>query len=192
MALADVQAILARLFTEAPFRAAFFADPAAVGRSCGLDAAEARTLAELSREEVNRFAGTLRGKRIADVRKMLPLTARALGNAFADHVRPAVAGAARPGRHRDDARAVADHLRRMAQLHKLIPPWAADLARYEAAFAEAQRRRGGVLVRRFRFPVAALATAVLCGAPTADIKPRMTVGIWLRWPGGREVFHRVS
>jgi hypothetical protein len=192
MALADVQVILAHLFTEAPFRAAFFADPVAVGRSCGLDAAEARTLAELLREEVDRFAETLRRKRVADVRKMLPLTARALGDAFADHVGPALAGAARPGRHRDDARAVAEHLRRTAQLHKLTPLWAADLARYEAAFGEAQHPRGCVLVRRFRFPVAALATAILCGARTADIKPRMTVGIWLRWPGGRGVFHRVS
>jgi hypothetical protein len=191
MALADVQAILAHLFTEAPFRDTFFADPVAVSRSCGLDAAEAQTLAELSRQEVDGFAGTLQGKRIADVRKMLPLTARALGNAFADHVRPAVAGATRPGRHRDDARAVADHLRRMAQSHKLMPPWAADLARYEAAFAEAQRRRGCLLVRRFRFPVAALVATILRGAPTADIKPRITVAIWLRGPDGRRVFHRV-
>jgi hypothetical protein len=191
MALADVQTILARLFTEAPFRDTFFADPVAVGRSCGLGAAEALTLAGLSRKEVDGFAGMLRRKRIADVRKVLPLTAHALGDAFADHVRPALAGAARPGRHRGDARAVAEHLRRMAQLHKLIPPWAADLARYEAGFGEAQRRRGCILVRHFRFPVAALATAILCGAPTADIKPRMTVGIWLRWPG-RGVFHRVS
>jgi hypothetical protein len=191
MALADVQSILARLFTDAPLRAAFFDDPVAVGRSCGLDVAEARTLAGLSRAEVDGFAATLQRKRIADVRKMLPLTARALGDAFAGHVRPVLAGAARPGRHHDDACAVAEHLRRMARYHQLTPPWAADLARYEAAFGVAQCRPVGLLVRRFRFPVAALAMAILRGAPTAGISPRMTVGVWLRWPGRRGAFHRV-
>ena len=191
MALADVQAVLARLFTDAPFRAAFFDDPVAVGRSCGLEAAEARTLAGLSRVEVDVFAGTLTRKRIADVRKMLPLTARALGDAFAGHTRPALAGAARPGRHRDDACAMAEHLCRLARYHQLAPPWAADLARYEAAFSVAQRHPIGLQVRCFRFPVAALAMAILRSAPTAGIRRRLTVGLWLRWPGRHGVFHRV-
>jgi hypothetical protein len=191
MALAAVQAILARLFTDAPFRSAFFDDPIAVGRSCGLDPAEARSLAEVSRKEVEEFAATLRRKRVADVRQVLPLTARALGDAFADYVRPAIAGPARAGRHRDDARAVAGHLRRLARSRELAPPWVADLVRYEAAFSEAQRRPACMLVRCFRFPVAALAAAILVGAPTVGIEPRMTVGLWLRWPGRRGAFHRV-
>jgi hypothetical protein len=191
--LAKVQAVLARLFTDAPFCAAFFDDPAAAGRSCGLDPAEARTLAELSRDEVDGFAATLTRKRISDVGKVLPLTARVLGTAFGGHVRPALAGAARPGRHRDDARAVADRLRRLASDGALEPPWAADLARYEAAFSDAARRRVCVLVTGFRFPIARLATAIFHGAPVAaaDEKPRMTIGLWLRWPGRRGVVHRV-
>jgi hypothetical protein len=191
MALADVQAMLARLFTDAPFRAAFFADPIAVGRSNGLDAAEAQTLAALSRDEVCGFAGTLRRKRADDVRKVLPLTARALGGAFRDHILPATAGAPRPGRHRDDARALVAHLGRMARSGELEPPWAADLARYEMTFGDALHRRGGLLVRRFRFPVARLASAVGRGEAMADVKPRTTVGVWVRWPGRRGVFHRI-
>jgi hypothetical protein len=191
MALADVQAVLARLFTDAPFRASFFEDPVAVGRSSGLDPAEARTLAELSGAEVEQFAGTLRRKRADDVRKVLPLTARALGGAFRDHIQPATAGAPRPGRHRDDARALMDHLGRVARSQELEPPWAADLARFELAFGDALHRRAGLVVRRFRYPVARLAAAILSGAPTVGIKPRMTVGIWLRWPGRRGLFHRM-
>ena len=191
MALADVQAMLARLFTDAPFRASFFSDPVAVGRSNGLDAAEAQTLAALSRDEVDGFAGTLRRKRADDVCKVLPLTARALGGAFRDHILPATAGAPRPGRHRDDARALVAHLDRMARSGELTPPWAADLARYEITFGDALRRRAGLLVRRFRFPVARLATAILRGEATADIRPRTTVGVWARWPGRRGVFHRI-
>jgi hypothetical protein len=191
MALADVQAVLARLFTDAPFRDAFFADPAAVGRSCGLDQAEARTLSELSHGEVDGFAATLTRKRIGDVSKVLPLTARVLGAAFNNHVRPALAGAARPGRHCDDARAVAIRLRRLARDGALDPPWAADLARYEAAFSDAARRRTCVLVRRFHFPVAALAMTLMRGAPAAEAEPRMTIGLWLRWPGRHGVLHQV-
>lgn len=191
MALADVQVVLARLFTEAPFRASFFDDPVAVGHANGLDPAEARALSELSRSEVDNFAATLRRKRVADVRSVLPLTARALGAAFGDLARSAVASAARPGRHHDDARATVDRLRDLARSYRLEPPWAADLARYEATFGVALRRRACALVRCFRFPVAALAVAILGSAPMADVKGCMTVGIWVRWPGRRGVFHRV-
>jgi hypothetical protein len=191
MALAEVQAVLARLFTDAPFRAAFFEDPAAVGLASNLDPAEAATLAALSRIEVEQFAGTLRRKRADDVRKVLPLTARALGGAFRDHILPATAGAPRPGRHRDDARALIEHLRCAARSHQLQPAWAADLARYEMTFNDAMRCGAGVLVRRFRFPVERLAAALLAGALTAGITPRVTIGVWLRWPGRRGLFHRM-
>ncbi len=190
MALADVQAVVARLFTEAPFRASFFDNPVAVGRASGLDPAEAQALSELSRSEVDGFAATLRRKRVADVRSVLPLTARALGAAFGDLARPAVASAAGPGRHRDDARAVVERLRGLARCYRLEPPWAADLAGYEATFGVAQRRQACLLVRRFRFPVAALAVAILGGAPITDVEPCMTVAIWVRWPGRHGVFHR--
>jgi hypothetical protein len=191
MALAEVQVVLARLFTDAPFRASFFEDPIAVGRASGLDPAEARTLAALSRNEVDGFAGTLRRKRTDDVRKVLPLTARSLGNAFRDHILPATAGAPRPGCHRNDARALVEHLGRLARSRELKPPWAADLARYEMTFGDALHRRAGLLVRRFRFPVARLAVAILSDAPTVGIEPRVTIGIWVRWPGRRGLFHRM-
>jgi hypothetical protein len=191
MALAHVQRLLARLFTDAAFRTAFFDDPVAVGRSSGLDSADAARLAGLFRAEVEQFAGTLRRKRADDSRKVLPLTARALGDAFRDHILSITAGAPRPGRHRDDARALAEQLDRLARSNKLQPPWAADLARYELTFGDALHCRAGVIVRRFRFPVARLATAVLSGAPTAGIEPRVTVGMWVRWPWRRGLFHRM-
>jgi hypothetical protein len=191
MALADVQAILARLFTDAAFRTSFFHDPVAVGCALGLEAAEASALAELSRDEVEQFAAIIRRKRVDDVRKVLPLTARALGGAFDRHALAAIVGAVRPGRHRDDARAVVDRLSRLARANELEPPWTADLARYEMTFGEALDRSACLLVRRFRFPVARLAAAIHCGAPTGNIKSRMTIGIWLRVPGPRGVSHRI-
>jgi hypothetical protein len=191
MALAHVQAILARLFTDTAFRASFFHDPVTVGRALGLEAAEANALTELSRNEVEQFAAIIRRKRADDARKVLPLTARALGGAFDRHVLATIVGAVRPGRHRDDARALVDLLGRLARSNELEPPWTADLARYEATFGEALHRSACLLVRRFRFPVARLAAAIHRGAPTGGIKPRMTIGIWLRVPGRRGIFHRI-
>jgi len=191
MALADVQAILARLFTDAAFRASFFGDPVTVGRALGLEAGEANALGELSRDEVEQFAAIIRRKRADDVRKVLPLTARALGGAFDRHVLATTVGAVRPGRHRDDACALVDRLSRLARSNELEPPWIADLARYEVAFGEVLHRSACLLVHRFRFPVARLAAAIHRGGPTGDIKPRMTIGVWLRVPGPRRIFHRV-
>jgi len=191
MALADVQAILARLFTEDAFRASFFHDPVTVGCVLGLEVAEASALADLSRDEVEQFAAIIRHKRADDVRKVLPMTARALDGAFDRHVLATIVGAVHRERHRDDARVLVDGLRRLARSNELEPPWAADLARYEVTFGEAMHRSACLLVRRFRFPVARLAAAIRCGAPTGDVKPRMTIGTWLRVPGRRGLFHRI-
>jgi hypothetical protein len=191
MALADVQAVLARLFTDPEFRASFFADAVAVGRANGLDPADSQRLAALSRKEVDGFAETIRHKRVDDVRKVLPLTARALDGKFRDHLLAVTASPPRPGRHRDDARAFVDHLGRVARSTRLKPPWADDLARYELTFSEVLHHRAGIIVRRFRYPVTQLAAAILRGAPLAEVRPRITVGVWVRWPGRREVFHRM-
>jgi hypothetical protein len=191
MALTRIQPTLARLFTDAPFRASFFADPIAVGGSLGLEPSEASALAELSADAVEQFAASIRRKRLDDVRKVLPLTARALGDAFDRHVLATIVGAVRPGRHRDDARALVDHLCRLSRSNELAPPWTADLARYEATFVDALRRSACLLVRRFRFPVARLAAAIHCGAPIGNIEPRKTISVWLRIPGRRGIMHRI-
>jgi len=192
MALTRIQATLARLFTDAPFRASFFADPIAVGGSLGLEPSEASALAELSADAVEQFAASIRRKRLDDVRKVLPLTANALGEAFDRHVLGTIVGTVRPGRHRDDARALVDHLCRLSRSNELAPPWAADLARYEATFVDARQRSVCVLVRRFHFPVARLAAAIVCGASIGNIEPRRTISVWLIVPGRRGISHRIS
>src|SRR5215470_348789 len=112
MALANIQTILARLFTDASFRASFFCDPIAVGLSLGLGPDEASTLAQLSQASVEQFAATIKRKRVDDMRKALPLTARALGGAFERHALTAIVGAVSPAR--EDARALIDHIVRLS------------------------------------------------------------------------------
>jgi enoyl-CoA hydratase/carnithine racemase len=185
MGLADVQAALARLFTDADLRDRFFNDPIATGRTLGLAEAEANGLASLVRVDVDRFAATLRRKRVDDARKFLPLTAQALGHSFAPLLLASISDSIPPARHRDDARAFVAHLSRP----EVNPPWAGDLARFELAFQEALALKFGLIVRRFRFPVGRLLEAAHLGRSLDDIRPRATLGFWLRVPGRRGVIH---
>jgi len=188
MGLAEVQAALARLFTDEGLRDRFFADPIAVGRSLGLDQAEAVGLSALSARHVEDFAATLRHKRVDDARKVLPLTARSLGGDFGRHLLAAIEGPTPPGRHVDDARAL---VARLAQTAGIAPVWMADLARYEFAFREAMAMRRGIALRRFRFPVDRIVASIYRGEPIEEYKPRPSLGIWSRLPGCRGLLHRV-
>ena len=82
MGLAEIQGALARLYVDPSLRDRFFADPAAVGVELGLGAEEARDLAGVSRRQVEQFAGSLRRKRRDQVRRVIPIAARALGDRF--------------------------------------------------------------------------------------------------------------
>ena len=52
MGLAEVQAALARLFTDSDLRVRFFADPIEVGRELGLDESETTGLAARRRPDM--------------------------------------------------------------------------------------------------------------------------------------------
>ena len=190
MALSDVQAALALLFTDEAARADFLRDPQAAGRALGLDARDAETLAHLAPCAVRQFAGSLKAKSALDARKRMPLTAQALGEAFADHWRvaraPLPAGASRA----DEAHAFAARLTTLAGAGQLAPPWIGDLARYEAAFVEAAQRRSGARLRVFRFPVGRIAASLHAGEAIGDCAAGTALGVWARWPGGR-LFHRI-
>jgi hypothetical protein len=191
MGLAEVQVVLARLFVDEELRARFFSDPSAVGRSLGLDDREATGLAGLSPRHVSDFAAALRRKRVDDARKIVPLTASALGDRFAPLLLASIEGALPRGRHRDDARSLAAHLMTLSRVESFPIPWAGDLARYELAFGEALTIRAGLITRRFRFPVRRLAEAIHHGVPIPSVRAGLTIGIWLRIPGRRGVVHRL-
>src|SRR5580698_671202 len=139
MALSDVQTALARLLTDTGARAMFARDPLSAGRALGLDEADARSVAALAPHALDRFRAGLRSKRALDVRKLLPLTALALGDAFGPRLREVLQ--ARPRGAEADAIALVS---RLATDKAPSPPWIGDLARYEAAFIAARQRRYGV------------------------------------------------
>jgi hypothetical protein len=186
MALRTVQAALARLFTDEAAREAFIKDPHGVAHALGLDENEAATFAQLAPQAIDRFAQSLRGKRILDARKMTPVTAQVLGGAFAGHFRAATVNLI------PDAGPVAETwalARRLSAADLAAARWIGDLARYEAAFVEAAHRRFGLRLLLFRFPIALIAARLQAGLAVDDLKPKTMLVLWMRRPGGR-LLHR--
>jgi hypothetical protein len=189
MALRTVQAALARLFTDEATREAFIKDPQGSARAFGLNEEEAATFAQLAPQAIGRFARSLDGKRILDARKMTPLTAQALGAAFAEHFLVATANLAGDAGRVAEAWALAG---RLGATDVADAPWIGDLARYEAAFVEAAHRRFGLRLLRFRFPIASIAGRLQAGLAVDDLEPRTTLAVWLRRPRGRLIFRAWS
>src|SRR5687767_13985849 len=82
MGLIVIQEAMARLYTDTGLREQFFSDPESVCEFLGLDSKEFEQLSQLSRTQVDHFAGSLQQKRLNEVEKLLPLTRRALGKEF--------------------------------------------------------------------------------------------------------------
>jgi hypothetical protein len=177
MGLAEIQGALARLYVDPALRGRFFDDPAGVGLELGLDAGESRQLAGISRRQVEQFADSLRRKRRDQVRRIIPIAARALGDRFDGLFERYVEGSAPRGSKADldDAIGFVDTLGRWGDGDR--PPWVVDLARYELAWCQAVRSGRRPVVRVFRFPVARLVRdRTLAGS----IAPRSNLAIWWR------------
>ena len=186
MALAQLQLALTRLFTDAALRDAFVAAPEAVARRLDLNAEDAAIVSALDPRAVEEFGDCLLRKRILDARKTLPLTAAALGEDFNHLMRAAIQVPPRTGRHRDDAR---EFTRRLVAEGTIRPAWIIDLARYEMAFVEFQSPGTRLVLRHFRFPVGAIAKAIMVGAPPQNVARRAGFGVWLRLGRARPLNH---
>ena len=192
MGLAETQKVLARLYTDARLRERFFADPFKTGAEFGLGRDEAEQLARLSARQVNFFAGTLHAKRLQEVRDLLPLTARALGERaaplFGEYAETNLPGGIK--KHRADAAAFADYLAACDALGA-DSRWVADLARYEKSWLEAADMPRGIIARRFHFAVNALARDVLRGNARPAARPKTTLALWLRLSPRHRLTHSV-
>jgi hypothetical protein len=177
MGLAEIQGALARLYVDPTLRDRFFDDPVGVGIELGLGAEESRGLAGVSRRQVEQFADSLRRKRRDQVRRVIPIAARALGDRFGGLFERYVAGSAPRGSKADldDAIGFVDAVGRWGDDDR--PPWVVDLARYELAWRQAVRAGRRPVVRAFRFPVAGL---VRDRNFAGSIAPHPTLAVWWR------------
>ncbi len=182
MGLAQMQEVLARIYTDAELRAQFLADPTTAGAALGLTALEASQLASVSAEQVNRFAQSLGRKRADEVRSLLPFTCRALGKTF-DRLFAVHANRFCPRgirKDRDDAIAFASFLLPKSCSEK-VPSSVLDIARYETADLKARQSSVRVVVRVFRHDVRQLIRRMQEGIQLANTAFRPTVGVWMRF-----------
>lgn len=186
MRLAQLQALVARLCTDAETLRAFEQDPAGVALSLGLDPRAAQELADMPGDPLRLFARSLQVKRQNDVAKCLPFTQRALSSRFALLFRRYAAARqpAAEGPQLDDAAGFARYLARLCARREIALPWIGDLATYEAAGLRASVTAARLLIRRFRYPVHRLAEDSARGLTLDPSRAaQFTVVIWARLPG---------
>jgi hypothetical protein len=180
MGLAQTQQVLAQLYTNTELRNRFFANPQSVGRDLGLSEADIQQLSQLSSQQVNMFANSLKWKRLGEVRELLPRTARVLGKKFNDlfwqyaetHIPQGIK------KHREDAIAFANFI----QKQDLEPVWVSDLVRYEKTWLLVYDSHYCFQVCWFCYPIDKLGT-------TSDIHRQLTLGIWWRLKKRSQLHH---
>jgi hypothetical protein len=182
MGLAQIQHVLARLYTDRVLRERFFGDPQGVGEELGLTRDEMQQLAHLSEQQVDFFVQSLQNKRLKEVCKQLPLTYGVLGRRFGEmfgrYAHTHVPKGLR--KHQEDALAFSAFLERVAREEGLEPAWVVDLMRYEAAWLKAADPACRWTVRWFRYPVNKLVRGVAQGGGMLLPQEQVTVALWTR------------
>ena len=180
MGLVQTQQVLAQLYTNSELRKRFFDNPQTVGAELGLSDEKTQQLAEISAQQVNIFANSLKWKRLGEVRELLPRTARVLGKNFNDlfwryaetHIPQGIK------KHREDAIAFANFI----QQQEIDPDWLSDLVCYEKTWLLAYDSRRCLRVCWFRYPVDKLGS-------TENIPRQLTLAIWWRLTERSQLHH---
>ncbi len=189
MGLTEVQSVLARLYTDAAWREAFFAEPLQTGGTAGLTPEEAAQLAKMEASDVAFFALTLHQKRLKQIHKLLPLSRRAYGQNFDACFRAYAEGYLPDGtkKHRDDATSFAKYLKKNRPSD--APDYADTVLRYEATWLLARQPKPVLRVCRFRYALKPL----LRSLSTPDAKPqavaRESLAVWMHLAPSAELYH---
>lgn len=176
MSLAEVQNLLARLYTDNDLRREFLSAPEKTGRKFDLNEKEIADIVSVLPEELNFFADSLFFKRLREVEKLLPRTKRILSSDFEQHFR-AFSKTFLPAsikKHLEDAAQFADFLIKQ----KLEPVWLTDLIRYEQANLIFHGYGKSFLFRWFNFNIRAILR------PDSQIQRKQSFAVWLKI-GGR-------
>lgn len=192
MGLAELQAALARLYTNTELRERFFADPLAVARELGFAEEEAEQLIAISPQRVETFARALHTKRLTQVSKLLPLTNRVLGQRFSSAFRQYADARVPSGtkKHLGDAYEFAAHLDLTLRREWREPRWVLDLLRYEKSRIKAADPRRHVVACAFRHDISRLVRS-LARKEEAAIHPRRCLAVWARLRRGEKIRHVV-
>jgi len=177
MSLLDVQNFTARLYTDENLRREFLSAPDKIGKVNNLNEREITELAEVLPAELNFFADSLRWKRLREVEKLLPLTARALAEDFEKYFRD-FANQYTPEsikKHLEDAIAFAHFL----EIKEVEPLWARDAAKFERTKLEFNNFR-----KRFVFAILDYDAREFVRQSVnkqSGIRKKKTLAIWIRF-----------
>lgn len=182
MGLGLVQGVLAQLYTNSVLRSRFFADPQAVGTELGLNSDEVTQLAQLSAQQVNLFASSLKRKRLGEVRELLPLTQRVLGKDFSKlfwryaetHLPQGIK------KHWEDAIAFSSFIEQVTRSEGIEPLWIGELVRYEKSWLQAMEPTCHLTVCRFRYAIDRLVQNLRQENVSPQLKEQPTVALWFR------------
>ncbi len=191
MGLAQMQRLLAQLYTDATLRERFLRDRQAVAEAFDLSAEEVHQVSQLSARQLTFFAHSLQRKRLNGVGKLLPVTKRTLGDRFADlfaqHATTFVPHGAR--KQRADAVKFAAYVEEIARRDGFEPPWVVELLRYEAARLTAADPLSRCTIRWFRRPIGTLVRQVRQGDRVPSSLTRPTIALWFRVSPRHRLWH---
>ncbi len=187
MGLAEVQQVLAQLYTNTLLRERFFANPQELGEELGLSYDEAQQLAQLSPQQVNLFASSLKRKRSSQVRELLPLTQQVLGKEFSKLFWRYAETYYPQGikKHWEDAIAFCTFIEKVAQVEGITPPWIWELVRYEKACLQAAEPTCRLIWCRFRYALKPLLQSLAQQKGTPVLLRQHTMALWFRPRQGR-------
>jgi hypothetical protein len=180
--MAEIEHILERLSGDEELRRRFVDDPFALGRELGLSASASRQLKRAAAARFDSFAATERERRFIEIRKLFPLTQRALAGRFAAHFRRFAAAHADGGITHlfGDALDFAEYLDARLREERVGAGWVLDLLRYEKARLRAADPARRVVVAFFRHDISRLVRSVMRREELPAAARRATVAVWWR------------
>lgn len=180
MSLINSQQALARIYTNSKFRDDFLTNPDVVGNRLGLNCQEIQQLSQLSSQQVNLFASSLKRKRLGEIRKLLPLTNKILKQEF-DRLFFSFAETYLPTgsrKHLLDSIAFSNFVKQNLTTDKnqlwLFDIWSYEIVRLNLLLGNKQ-----LIWSRFNYQIKTLIANVennLISAPS----PQPNVGIWFK------------
>lgn len=186
MALADMQQILTQILTSPETRERLRAEAENLNEAGSPRHEAIRAVLAIPPRQLGHYAEALVNKRCRAVGKCLPTTLRMLGaDPFRERFRVHATETwpTGPARHRDDAIAFAEKLRRTPG-----PDWpdgVIDIAAYEAAVLRARDPTRRIVVVLARYAPEDLIRASTAGQRGVNLIRRPTVVVWIRlWKGG--------
>lgn len=193
MSLKSVQNLLAQIYTNSQMRQDFLKNPEQIGKTFGLNAEEIKQLSQISSSQVHVFANSLKNKRLAEVREVLPFTYQVLGKEFnklfwqyAETYLPAGIK-----KHRDDAVAFALFLENLTQTQEIEPVWLADVIKYERCRLQASNINQKLIVSQFSYSIEPLIRSLQNQEKEPVLISQPSILIWFRLSPQKMLQYRI-